>query len=104
MNNITNISGKYDQAYVKDTTDTQRTDSRKGAVEETRTDIPQNDRVSLSTTSKDYQIAQEAVANTPDVRAEKVERIKQAVASGQYTVDAEKVAEKLIGTLVSEVV
>ncbi len=39
--------------------------------------------------------AAEVVANQPDVRAEKVDRIKALFDAGQYNVSAEKVAERL---------
>ncbi len=44
------------------------------------------------------QFAAEVVANEPDVRAEKVDRIKKLFDSGQYNVPAEKVAEKLFAS------
>jgi negative regulator of flagellin synthesis FlgM len=37
-----------------------------------------------------------APAGTPPVNTERVERIKQAIRDGQYTVNAEKVADKLL--------
>jgi negative regulator of flagellin synthesis FlgM len=106
MNTISNITGKYDQTFLNETGESQRADSRKGAAEESKTDVAQSssDKVSLSGTSKDLKIAEEAITKTEDVRQEKVDQIKQAVTSGQYTVNAEKVAEKMIGTLISDMV
>jgi flagellar biosynthesis anti-sigma factor FlgM len=37
------------------------------------------------------------VESAPDVRAEKVARIKQQVESGTYSVPAEELAKKLLG-------
>ena len=54
------------------------------------------DSVQISQMGKDYQIAKNAVAAAPDVRAEKVNAIKQALASGTYNVSMEEVADKLI--------
>ncbi len=106
MNTISNITGKYDPAFLNETGENQRTDSRKGVTEESKTDIAQgdSDKVSLSNASKDFKIAEEAVTKAEDVRQEKVDQIKEAVADGRYTVNAEKVAEKLIGSLISDVV
>ena len=42
--------------------------------------------------------AAEVVANQPDVRAEKVDRIKSLFDAGQYNVSAEAVAEKLFNS------
>jgi negative regulator of flagellin synthesis FlgM len=39
------------------------------------------------------------VAETPEVRPEKVEALQEAVAEGDYEVDARKVANRLIGEL-----
>ena len=47
---------------------------------------------------KDYQIAKNAVAAAPDVREDKVNAIKQALASGTYNVSMEEVADKLINS------
>ena len=56
------------------------------------------DKVEISQMGKDYQIAKSAVAAAPDVRAEKVNAIKQALASGTYNVSMEEVADKLINS------
>ena len=104
MNNITNISGKYDPAFLSETGEKQRADSRTEVMEDSKSDLAQGDKVSLSNAARDYKIAEEAVAKTEDVRQEKVEKIKQAVADGQYTINAEKVAEKLVGAFISDVV
>jgi flagellar biosynthesis anti-sigma factor FlgM len=42
--------------------------------------------------------AAEVVANEPDVRAEKVDRIKKLFDAGQYNVSPEAVAEKLLSS------
>ncbi len=104
MNTINNITGKYDPTFLTETGEAQQAENRKGGVEESRTDMAPNDKVSLSNASKDYIIAEDAVRKADDVRQEKVDQIKEAVTSGRYTVDAEKVAEKMIGALISDVV
>jgi negative regulator of flagellin synthesis FlgM len=105
MTNITNVTGKYEQAFLNETTDKQRVDTPSTTPEENnRTDRIQDDKVSLSEASRDMQTAKEAVASSPDVRAEKVSEIKQAVENGRYELDAGKVAEKMIGSIISEVI
>ena len=104
MNNITNITGKYNQAFINQTGESQRAENRKDPVGETKPDVPNNDRVSLSTKSKDYMVAQAAVNKVPDIREAKVAEIKQAIADGRYNVNAEKVAEKLIGAIINDVI
>ena len=54
------------------------------------------DKVEISQMGKDYQIAKNAVAAAPDVREDKVNAIKQALASGTYNVSMEEVTDKLI--------
>lgn len=45
-----------------------------------------------------FRLAAEIVAKQPDIRAEKVERIKKLIESGQYNIPPQKVAEKLLAT------
>lgn len=54
------------------------------------------DSVQISRMGKEYQIAKQAVAQTPDIREEKVEAIKERIASGTYDVSANELADKLI--------
>lgn len=42
--------------------------------------------------------AAEVVANEPDVRAEKVDRLKKLFDAGQYNIPPEKVAERLLAS------
>jgi len=54
------------------------------------------DRVQISSTGKDFQIAKSAMAGTPDIREELTAPIKARVQSGTYSVDNETFAEKLL--------
>ena len=56
------------------------------------------DKLEISQIGRDYQIAKNAVAAAPDVRADKVNAIKQQLASGTYNVSMEEVADKLINS------
>lgn len=104
MANVSNINNINSRAYVNGTTETQKVDDRENQAVEKSSELTQSDKVSLSKESKDIQLAKDAVAAEPDIRAEKVDPIKQKVAEGTYEVNAEKVAEGLIGTHISEVV
>ena len=55
-----------------------------------------SDRVALSQQAKDIQLARDALANTPEVRYEKVQEFKARIASGGYEVDSKEVARKLL--------
>ncbi|MBW1695817.1 MAG: flagellar biosynthesis anti-sigma factor FlgM [Deltaproteobacteria bacterium] len=102
MGNVINITNKYDnQVFAAASTENRRVERQ--AAENTA-EVLQNDKVSLSNASKDMRLAKKAVASVPDIRSEKVDPIKKKVAQGQYRVDAEKVADKMIGHYISEFV
>ena len=56
---------------------------------------PAGKAVELSRMAVDLSGLQEAVKSVPDVRAEKVEQLKQAIESGNYNIDDEKLADAL---------
>lgn len=64
--------------------------------------VSQKDRVEISRMGKDYQIAKQAVANTPDIREDKVAALKQKIASGNYNVNAEELADKMVESYFNE--
>jgi negative regulator of flagellin synthesis FlgM len=55
-----------------------------------------NDHVTLTDSARSLQKIEEAVAKTPVVNAGKVAAVKQAISSGNYQVDAGRVAGKLL--------
>ena len=62
------------------------------------------DKVTLSRDSRDMQIARDAVMNAPEIRAEKVEALRNEVREGRYVAPVEKVADKIIASAVDEYV
>ena len=54
------------------------------------------DTVTLTSSARSLQKIEEAVAKTPVVNTAKVASIKQAINSGNYQVDAGRVADKLL--------
>ncbi len=52
--------------------------------------------VDLSESSKGLRQARVILANVPEVRSEKVAELKDAVDSGSYQVESEKVARKMV--------
>ncbi len=62
-----------------------------------------SDSINLSSTTRDLQKISAASAQEPGDRAQMVEDLKQQVQSNQYTVNAEQVAEKMIGSIMNEV-
>lgn len=54
------------------------------------------DHVEFSSVAKDFKIAKDAGNKVSDVRFEKVQDIKQRIASGNYNVNGQEVAKKMI--------
>jgi len=106
MNNIDNISSGYKrQAYAAEPME-KRTDNPAGPSTEQPRE-PGQDVVSLSSGSRDLQVAKQAVRSAgegEELRAQRVEELKLAVSEGRYTVNAEQVAEKRVGSIISAIV
>ena len=62
-------------------------------------DEVQKDSINLSGKTKDLQKISKALETEPTGRNEYVADIKQRVENNQYNVNAEKVAEKMVGVL-----
>jgi len=60
------------------------------------------DKVEISSQSRDLKKMQDILAQTPDIRSEKVSALKKAVEEGRYQVSAEKVAQKMIEEILVE--
>lgn len=60
------------------------------------------DSVVLSPGSLDVQKVRDILAQTPEVRADKVQTLKEDIASGKYQVDPHRLADKMMGDLLSE--
>jgi len=77
-----------------------------GAIEpraEQLTEATQNtDNIHLSQEARLMQKASRVIAETPDVRQEKVAAVKEAVDQGSYPVDTQKVASSMIANLIME--
>ncbi len=55
-----------------------------------------SDTLEISQVGKDYQVAKQVVAHTPEIREAKVNEIKQRMEAGAYQVSMEEVADKLV--------
>jgi negative regulator of flagellin synthesis FlgM len=63
---------------------------------------PPGDRVSLSPQARELMKAQQALANLPDIREDKVAELKARIDEGRYRIDKEGIAEKMIREGLSE--
>jgi len=63
-----------------------------------------SDRLELSIRGREIQQLDSLIQSSPDVRTEKVEQIRSAIANGTYNVKAEKIADKIIsGNLIDQI-
>ncbi|MDF2944205.1 MAG: hypothetical protein K0S01_3063 [Herbinix sp.] len=63
-----------------------------------------SDKLEISQTGKDYQVAKQIVARTPDIRETKVNDIKQRMEAGVYNINIEDVADKLVDNYFEETI
>ena len=61
-----------------------------------------NDNIQLSQEARLMQKASKVIADTPDVRQDKVDPLKEAVDQGSYPVNAQKVANSMIANMIME--
>ena len=62
----------------------------------------EKDSVTISERGKEFQTALKAVMNTPDIREDKVNRIKNDIDSGNYNVSAEEIASKMVDNYIAK--
>ena len=60
---------------------------------------PQEDTFTLSVQAEDYQLARKAISRLPDVRDQKVLQLQSQIESGQYSVSASAVADRILQNL-----
>ena len=60
------------------------------------------DSVSLSSNTRELQKVFTAMQTEPKDRSAKIAELKTEVSQGQYTVNAEKIAEKMVGYFLNE--
>ena len=60
--------------------------------------------VDLSASARDIQKIKQIVDQTPDIREEKVLELKRQIDSGNYKVNSEKIAEKMVGESLIDII
>jgi negative regulator of flagellin synthesis FlgM len=63
---------------------------------------PPTDRVVLSAGSLEVQKVRDILAQTPEVRADMVQALKEKIANGEYTVDPHRIADNMLSSLLSD--
>ncbi|MCG8563933.1 MAG: flagellar biosynthesis anti-sigma factor FlgM [Desulfobacterales bacterium] len=69
---------------------------------DTTSETRPTDSISLSEKTQDLRRVEQNMDNAPLERQKKVADLKERVQADQYTVDAQKVAEKMIGSIMDE--
>ena len=59
--------------------------------------------VNLSPALKEAQVVKEIIASEPDVRAAKVADLKAKIESGEYEIDHQAVADKMVDSFLDEI-
>ena len=70
--------------------------TRKNLPEEEKTAVSRKDSLEISREAKELSTIRRIIDKTPEVRAEKVAAIKEAIANGTYNVDSREVAHMMI--------
>lgn len=58
--------------------------------------VSREDNVELSRTAGELKRAQKALEDVPDIRQEKIERIKNRIENGTYEIKPDKIADKML--------
>ena len=64
--------------------------------------VESSEEIVLTSKARNIHQAQKAVKTAPEVRAEKVNRIKKEIADGRFNVDNNKLAEKILEDIIRE--
>ncbi len=83
------------QIEQKQPPDEQKTEGVNGSDQDTV--------VNLSQASKEAQRIREIILSEPDVREEKVAELKRQIESGEYKIDHDAVADKLVDSFIDEI-
>jgi negative regulator of flagellin synthesis FlgM len=69
---------------------------------ETKEWLDQDSIVNLSRESKEAQQIKEIISSEPEIREDKVSALKERIESGRYTIDHDRVADKLVEASLEE--
>lgn len=90
------------QAYSNPSPAADNPQASRRNTETAKPTAPAMDSVSLSVSTKDLQTVRNAMDNTPESRADLIERLKSQIQEGTYTVNAEKIAEKMMTGVIDQ--
>ena len=85
INNIQSIQGAM-KAYKKNTEKVESTEKTKFS----------EDKIEISESSKDFQVAMNALKKLPDIREDKVNELKEEISKGTYKPSPQDIAKKMM--------
>ena len=91
------------QAYIQGVESTGAPENNTAKMAEPKMEAP-TDKVSLSGNARDLQVAQDAIELAPDVRTDRVQDVRSSIDQGTYKVDAQQVAEGIIGFSIDKMI
>lgn len=94
------ISGKQVQSVMKAYTDQNKVSKSQKA--QGTSPVSQKDEVILSSQAQEVGQLYQAIRALPEVREDKVREISEKIAQGTYDVDAQAVAEKMMGRIIAD--
>jgi negative regulator of flagellin synthesis FlgM len=72
--------------------------------QETKNGPPLTDKVELSPQSKEMGKINDLLQTVPDIRTDRVLELKKVIQDGQYKIDSEQVAEKMLNESLLDIV
>ena len=80
-------------SYVNNIDDKQKAENTSDKAEK---NVAKTDTVNISDAAKEIQEVRKELDNIPEVRAEKVEQLKNQIENGTYEIKSEEIAEKML--------
>lgn len=80
-------------AYVNNINDKQKAENTSDKADK---NVAKTDTVNISDAAKEIQEVRKELDNIPEVRAEKVEQLKNQIENGTYEIKSEEIAEKML--------
>jgi negative regulator of flagellin synthesis FlgM len=74
-------------------------DKNVSKVKKTEESTFKSDKIEISESAKDFQVAMKALEETPDVRADKIAAIKKKITDGNYRPSAKDIAKKMLSDI-----
>lgn len=94
-NDINSINTNRSQQAVRDIAERVKSEARSNPEQSHESD-PGSDKVSLTDTASKLKDIERSMGNDGAVNQDRVNEVKNALSRGEYTVDADRVADKMI--------